>query len=1253
VNTTLTGLGIALVLALAAALLAPWFIDWNAYRPVFEARAAAALGVPVRIAGPISVTLLPTPHLRLADVRAGRAADQRLAVKALSFDLAIMPLLSGRFEVTDLAIDSPTVVATIDGNGRPLLPVDAAAVGGARLGAISLADVAVTNGTVELVDGLTGQRRRLTAVALTGSATSLAGPMKLAGSAVFDGARYDFRLGTGTFQGSRGGLHLMVKPPGAAPTLDVDGTLAGDHGQPIFTGRATLKPPIGAHAGPAAELPWQFTGRVTATARRIVADQLDLQFGAAARALHLAGSAEIDLGPQRGIDLALHARQLDLDRARGVTAAAPAEPPLRILAAIAAALPMPPRPGWPLTATVSVGSVVLGGDLMQNAALSLGADQQGWAIHSFSVDLPGHTHFGLGGRASPGDGGPRFAGAATLDTQALPDFLRWLGAKADSRSAAPVRSLSLTGRVTAASGRFALDSLRITAGGATLTGRAAWQAGASAPRLDLVLAADRLDVDRLGLPQLAAALGGKRDDPFAGADFDLKLAAKRLDWAGVAATGVNLDLSRRGDALDVRSLTLTDLGGAALDAHGKLSLADGHPSGEFTARVDAASLGGIVAALRETPAPRGIADALAGRATALAPMHLALTLATAAKAGALTAHLGGTLGKTEVSADGRIERLALDAPISATLAASSPDAAAFLAQLGLPAAPLGDAGAAALRLALSGTPSRGADLDGSATVAGTAFSFDGRLRAPRAEVAVASGRLSAAGEDLAPLIVLLGRAPPAALPALPLRLQADARIDRHGIALEGLSGAVAGRALGGTLAWSGGTLSGALKVPHLALADLVGMAVGPLALEGGAVPTAWPDGPLAPGILAGLSGSVALTCGDLVLLPGAALHDASLDLVLAPGDTRLENVRGALAGGTFAGEFRLRRVGGQAALSLRAKLDRGDLGTLAWRVDGRPAATGTLSFNGDAQGTGTTLAAIAGNLAGSGSVSVAGTRIGGLDPGAFARIATAMHDIDRIEPARVGSLAAAELPKGDLDAGTLTSAFTIASGTLRADIAAASPTASLAGHASLALARLALSADLTLAPKHAPEGGEAPPSIALRFDGPLQAPRRTLDVTPLTGYLTMRAVEREVKEVDALEAERRRQEAAQAAAAKAEAARRAAIAAQQEAARKAEADKAAAAAAAAQEKTDATTQTTVTPALAPADLTPLPPLPPPRAVGPAPGASAPVSGVTVGAPRTNQPPALGAGGRPHIIAMPPPAPPEADDPIDWLLQRQR
>ena len=52
-QTTLLGLAIAFIIALIAALVGPYFIDWNQFRPQFEAEATRILGTPVRVGGNI------------------------------------------------------------------------------------------------------------------------------------------------------------------------------------------------------------------------------------------------------------------------------------------------------------------------------------------------------------------------------------------------------------------------------------------------------------------------------------------------------------------------------------------------------------------------------------------------------------------------------------------------------------------------------------------------------------------------------------------------------------------------------------------------------------------------------------------------------------------------------------------------------------------------------------------------------------------------------------------------------------------------------------------------------------------------------------------------------------------------------------------------------------------------------------------------------------------------------------------------
>ena len=67
-QTTLLGIGIAIILALLAALAGPYFIDWGAYRAVVEREASRVVGAPVHVSGRIDARLLPIPSITLRGI---------------------------------------------------------------------------------------------------------------------------------------------------------------------------------------------------------------------------------------------------------------------------------------------------------------------------------------------------------------------------------------------------------------------------------------------------------------------------------------------------------------------------------------------------------------------------------------------------------------------------------------------------------------------------------------------------------------------------------------------------------------------------------------------------------------------------------------------------------------------------------------------------------------------------------------------------------------------------------------------------------------------------------------------------------------------------------------------------------------------------------------------------------------------------------------------------------------------------------
>src|SRR6202790_337241 len=106
VQTTLLGLAIAFIIALVAALIGPYFIDWNQFRPQFEAEATKVIGAPVRVAGALEARLLPSPSLRLRSVVVGGNNDLgKVRADKLDVEFSLGSLMRGEWRATELTIN--------------------------------------------------------------------------------------------------------------------------------------------------------------------------------------------------------------------------------------------------------------------------------------------------------------------------------------------------------------------------------------------------------------------------------------------------------------------------------------------------------------------------------------------------------------------------------------------------------------------------------------------------------------------------------------------------------------------------------------------------------------------------------------------------------------------------------------------------------------------------------------------------------------------------------------------------------------------------------------------------------------------------------------------------------------------------------------------------------------------------------------------------------------------------------------------
>jgi large subunit ribosomal protein L24 len=231
--------------------------------------------------------------------------------------------------------------------------------------------------------------------------------------------------------------------------------------------------------------------------------------------------------------------------------------------------------------------------------------------------------------------------------------------------------------------------------------------------------------------------------------------------------------------------------------------------------------------------------------------------------------------------------------------------------------------------------------------------------------------------------------------------------------------------------------------------------------------------------------------------------------------------------------------------------------------DARPTIGGRMTAKVELEAVGLSPRALIGSVTGSGNIRIDDGYFSGLDPKAFETIIRASDQGLAVGTSKIHDVVAAALNSGVLRIPRIETTVTINAGQVRpANTVAVAVGADLMTTGSLDLTQQQIDARLTLTGMMRTDASTGRPDIFIGVKGPLAAPQKTVDVSALAGWLTIRRIEQQAKKLEALEAARREAEAKEAAAREA-AAREAA--ARQAAAREAAAREAAAKEAAAKE----------------------------------------------------------------------------------------
>lgn len=286
----LIGIGVLVIIGVAAAIFLPRLLDVETHRPAIERAIAAATGRAVKL-GPLKLRIFPVPELTASGLTIGEdpafGTEPFLETDRLQIRVKLLPLLARRMSVESLTVERPQVRIRRDRDGRwsvltlgvavptgpGATPPDAARGGSATESgpppaapgsgagtSFSVDRIAVRGGTLSVVDEAFAAGRTVKAEAhdldCTITDLSLTSPVGIALSFDLSGvghAGVEGRLGP-LSNDDDGTLPIDLRVELAGGGAILSGKLAGLRGRPAIDARIVTKKAALAEIAPLLEL---------------------------------------------------------------------------------------------------------------------------------------------------------------------------------------------------------------------------------------------------------------------------------------------------------------------------------------------------------------------------------------------------------------------------------------------------------------------------------------------------------------------------------------------------------------------------------------------------------------------------------------------------------------------------------------------------------------------------------------------------------------------------------------------------------------------------------------------------------------------------------------------------------------------------------------------------------------------------------------------------------------------------------------
>lgn len=585
-------LGSLVVIVLFAALIAPYFIDWDEFTSEFEVQASRVVGQEVKVGGKTNLRFLPLPYLSFEDLQVGRNADGSplMTVEQFSFNAELLPFLSGQVRIVEMSMQAPKVNLQVakDGTIAWTNPKEFLV----NPEQVNIEKLNIKNGAI-LVTGLVGERS-LQVENIQGdlNAQSILGPWRIEADAEIEGIASKVKVATGTFQDD-GSMRLkMDLSRNDQPyNLLLDGPVKLQNDALSWDGEFRVSPfvksQLEAMLKPVEPLPVLSSGQFQATPSLINISEYRLDIGSREDPYTITGLGTVSIRDEIFFKVQADGRQIDIDQLESSVEGnkkTSLEDRLSVLHKVLKRVPVPTGKG---EIDVILPAIVAGDTYIRDVKGLISPTGSGWAISSLNATLPGNTAFEAKGRLGLKNGFG-FSGKLLIASRQPSGFADWVSGNVDE-TFRRLKTVGLSSDLTITKRQATLENVELRLDDAVLRGKL--QRLSSVTTQPAILA--ELKGNRVNLDDLSAIYSLTQTPDQSKQAYDLNIKVKADVFEAMlydkpfTAKGMDTHFQVKDGTVSIERLNVDDLLGAKIDTTGRIENVLNKPNGNMKLNLSA------------------------------------------------------------------------------------------------------------------------------------------------------------------------------------------------------------------------------------------------------------------------------------------------------------------------------------------------------------------------------------------------------------------------------------------------------------------------------------------------------------------------------------------------------------------------------------------------------------------------------------------------------------------------------------------